>query len=257
MRIAAIQYINALPLTYGLKSNPSVELLMDTPSGCYQRLIQGEVDLALVPVIALQKNPALRALKGLGIAATTKTESVFLFTKKPLDRIQTITVDSGSLTSVMLLRIILKEKYRNEAQLQPQSIQNIHEVLRQSDAALLIGDDAILAEKTDYDHYDLATEWYSIYRLPFVFAVWTTMREVTYEEKAILNDSYRIATQNWENIYAEAVRMLPVDSTFVKRYYNENLHYQLTKKDYEGILKFITISANLGLLESIRKDIWA
>lgn len=257
MRVAAIQYINALPLIYGLKSHPSVQLLTDTPSGCYQRLIQKEVDLALVPIIALPKNPAVRALKGLGIAAATRTESVFLFTTKPLDRIQTITADAGSLTSVMLLKIILKEKYRNEAKLQSQSIHNIHEVLRNSDAALLIGDEAILAEKTDYDHYDLATEWYSIYRLPFVFAVWATNREVTLEEKAILNDSYRIATQNWENIYAEATRMLPVDSTFVKRYYNENLHYQLTKKDYEGILKFLTISANLGLLESIRKDIWA
>lgn len=257
MRIAAIRYINALPLIYGLRGNPSVELLMDTPSGCNGRLIRGEVDLGLIPIVGLQTHPGLRAVKGLGVAAGTRTESVFVLTRKPLDRIRTVTADAGSLTSVMLLKIILQEKYKNRADFTSQPIKNIHEVLRHSDAALLIGDDAILAEETDYDHYDLATEWYSIYRLPFVFALWASAREISSDEKAILSASYQKATQNWDNIYAEATRTLPVDSTFVKRYYNENLHYQLSKKDYEGILKFLTLSANLGLLESVRKDIWA
>jgi len=257
MRIAAIRYINALPLIYGLRGNPSVELLIDTPSGCYRRLIAGEVDFALIPIVGLQTHPGLRAVKGLGVAAATRTESVFVLTTKPLDKIQTVTADAGSLTSVMLFKIILQEKYRNRAAFQSEPIQNIHEVLRHSDAALLIGDDAILAEKTDYDHYDLATEWYSIYRLPFVFALWASLGEISRSEKSMLSDSYQMATQNWESIYAEAMRMLPVDSRFIKRYYNENLHYQLSKKDYEGILKFLAMSANLGLLESVRKDIWA
>lgn len=257
MRIAAIRYINALPLIYGLRGDPSVELLIDTPSGCYRRLIHGEVDLGLIPIVGLQTHPGIRAVKGVGIAAATRTESVFVLTTKPLDRIQTVTADAGSLTSVMLLKIILQEKYRNQAEFRSEPIQNIHEVLRHSDAALLIGDEAILAEKTDYDHYDLATEWYSIYRLPFVFAIWASLRVISTDERAILSASYQKATQNWQNIYSEAMRMLPVDRTFVKRYYNENLHYQLSKKDYEGILKFLTLSANLGLLESVRKDIWA
>lgn len=256
MRIAAIQYINALPLTFGLKTDPSVELILDTPSGCYDRLVRRSVDLALIPLIGTQTNPNIRALKGLGIAARNRTESVLVFAKKPLDKIQTVTTDRGSLSSVMLLKIILREKYRNSPFFHSEQIDNIHEVLRRHDAVLVIGNDAILAETTNYDHYDLATEWYSLTRLPFVFAVWAAFGDVDRKVKSLLKQSYNQSLAEPEKLYANAQELLPVDIDFLKRYYNVNLHFQLTKKDYEGILKFLMLSAELRLLDKARKDIW-
>jgi chorismate dehydratase len=256
MRIAAIQYINALPLIFGLKRDPSVELVLDTPSGCYNRLIQRSVDLALIPLIGTQTNSNIRALKGLGIAARNRTESVFVFARKPLDKIQTVTTDHGSLSSVMLLKIILQEKYRNTPLFRSESIDNIYEVLRREDAVLIIGNDAILAETTDYDHYDLATEWYSMTRLPFVFAVWASNGELDKHVKNLLTQSYKQSLEHPDELYANAQELLPVDIDFLKRYYNVNLHFQLTKKDYEGILKFLMLSAELRLLDKVRKDIW-
>jgi chorismate dehydratase len=256
MRVAAIRYINTLPLIYGMENNPAIDLHFDTPSRCYQKLIANEVDVALIPVIGTQMNNEVRAIKGLGIAAGSRTESVYLFATKPLDHVRTVLADLSSLTSVLLSKIILKEKYGNEPEFLSGNTENIHDVLRLFDAALIIGDEAILSDKTDYDHYDLATEWYSITGFPFVFAVWASKRILFDEEREAFHLAYRQASENWEEIYDRAARMLAVDRTFLKRYYNENLRYHLTRSDYEGLLRYLTLASEFGYLEKVRKDIW-
>ena len=256
MKIAAIRYINTLPLIYGMELNPDLELIFDTPARCYEKLLNDEVDVALIPIIGTQLNSEIRAIKGLGIAATHRTESVYLFSTKPLDRVKTVIGDPSSLTSVMLAKIILNEKYRNKPRFISDSVDNIHEALRHYDAALIIGDEAILSDKSDYDHYDLATEWYSITGFPFVFAVWASKRNLSMEEREIFHLAHQEAAQNWQAVIERASGMLAVDVPFLKRYYNENLRYHLSRSDYEGLLRFLGLAADLGYLQKVRKDIW-
>src|SRR5262249_27459784 len=253
---AAVRYINALPLIYGLSEIPTVELSFETPAVCYRKLIDHEVDVGLIPVVGLQMDQEIRALKGLGIAAANRSDSVIVFSRKPLDRVATVLTDSSSLTSVMLLQLVLRLKYKNNPVFQSGPIGNIHEALREHDAVLVIGDAAILAEKTDYDHYDLATEWYSMTSLPFVFAVWGCNRVLSPEETEILHSAYKHATGHWQDIYTQAQSTLPVSSDFLKRYYNHSLHYRLTRSDYEGLLKFMSLAAESRLTDNLRKDIW-
>ncbi len=256
MKIAAIRYINTLPLVYGMDLNPDLDLTFDTPARCYERLLNDEVDVALIPIIGTQLNTEIRAIKGLGIAANHRTESVYLFSTKPLDRIKTVIGDPSSLTSVLLAKIILNEKYRNKPRFISGSIDDIHDVLRHYEAALIIGDEAILTDKNDYDHYDLATEWYSFTGFPFVFAVWASKQDLSTEEKDIFHLAHQQATQNWQNVFQRASSMLAVDVPFLKRYYNENLRYHLSRSDYEGLLRFLVLAADFGYLQKVRKDIW-
>lgn len=257
MRIAAIRFINSLPLIYGLEKDRSNEIVYDTPLRCYRRLVDGEVDVALIPVFGTQTAPSIRAVKGLGIAAVNKTESVYVFATKPLSQVRTVACDPASLTSTVLFQIILQSRYNNHSCLFGKSEgDTIHDILRNVDAALVIGDQAILTEKTDYDHYDLATEWYSLTRLPFVFAVWACSRALSDTEKEMLKQSYLQSIEHRAEICERAATMLPVGSEFLERYYNHNLHYQLTKPDYEGLLRFLTLAAELRVVGKIRKDIW-
>jgi predicted solute-binding protein len=256
MRIAAIRYINALPLIFGMEHNPDVELVLDTPSQCFEKLIRKEVDVAMIPIVGTQLNSEIRAIKGLGIAASHRTDSVFIFATKPLDRVHTVLANPASLTSVLLAKIILHEKYGCTPLFVTGSTDNIHSVLRAHDAVLIIGDEAILADKSDYDHYDLATEWYSITGFSFIFAVWASHRRLSQAERESFHMAYRQATENWESIYDIAARSLVVDRSFLHRYYNENLRYHLARSDYEGLLRFLTLASEFGFLERVRKDIW-
>jgi len=256
MRIAAVRYINALPLLQGLENHAQVELSYETPAECYRKLVDGQVDLGLIPVIGTQTSSIVQCVKGLGIASSGPCESVYLFARKPLDQVRTVATDEASLTSVALLKILFRKKYHNNPEFHSTSVQNIHELMRKFDAVLVIGDDAILAEKTDYDHYDLATEWYSLTGLSFVFAVWGANRSLSNEEQLLLHQAYAEANANWPDVFHKAQAMLAVDQEFLKRYYNKNLRYRLVRSDYEGLLKFFSFAFELGFSDRIRKEIW-
>lgn len=60
MRIAGIRFINALPLIYGLEKNPLHQIFLETPSVCYKKLLNREVDLALIPIFGTQLLPRFK-----------------------------------------------------------------------------------------------------------------------------------------------------------------------------------------------------
>jgi chorismate dehydratase len=255
MRIAAIRFINALPLIFGLEKNPAHFLILDTPSNCYKRLVNREVDLALIPVFGTQTSEVF-GFSELGIAAEKSTESVFLFSRKSLEKIRNVAMDPASLTSTTLLKIILQKKYQNTPTYVPNTFPSVSEALQHSDAVLSIGDTALLSKRPEYLAFDLAEEWYSLTGLPFIFAVWASLRKLDKNERFELLESYEKAELNWNKIYQRAGRALPLDVGFLKRYYNYDLHYRLTKLDHEGFKRYIEFAFELGIIKTPRGNIW-
>ena len=53
IRVSAISYLNSIPFVYGLENSPllsEIELSLDIPSECAQKLFDNKVDLGLVPL---------------------------------------------------------------------------------------------------------------------------------------------------------------------------------------------------------------
>ena len=256
MQIAGIRYINALPLIFGLQHRNDHHLILDTPSACFRKLIANEVDVALIPVLGTQMHPDVRAIPDLGIAAENQTESVFVYSQKPLNKIHTVAADPASLTSVNLLKIILRIQYQNQPNFITSSYTEIQDRLKSCDAALVIGDAAITSNVPGLTRWDLASEWYAMTKLPFIFAVWASLRRLTTSEKEIFQQSFLEAQTSREKVIDQACKMLPVDREFVKRYYNHDLHYQLTPNDYQGLSRYLALAADLKFVDNIRTDIW-
>ena len=256
MRVAAIHYLNTLPLIYGLQHNSNHELILDTPSSCFKRLINKEVDVALIPVFGTQMHEEVRAISGIGIAAEKQTESVFLYSFKPLNQIKTVAVDPASLTSVNLLKIILRKKYENEPQFITAAQPDISITLKNHDAALVIGDGAILSKVDVCNRWDLAAEWFEFAKLPFIFAVWGSLQPLNVSEQNVFRQSLVEGLEGMNEIIEQAQKIFPVDTQFLKRYYNLDLHYQLTPADYQGLSKYLALAADLKLVNNIRTDIW-
>ena len=256
MRIAAIQYINTLPLIFGLQSRTDHDLILDTPSACFRKLISNEVDVALIPVWGTQMQPEVRAIPDLGIAALNQTESVFVYSPKSLNRIHTVAVDPASLTSVNLLKIILHVQYQIQPEFVTSNASQIQDRLKSCDAALVIGDAAITTTLPGLNRWDLAAEWHAMTQLPFIFAVWGSLRRLTSSEQDVFQQSFLDAKASPELVIDQACKMLPVDREFVKRYYNLDLHYQLTPNDYQGLSRYLALAADLKFVDNIRTDIW-
>ena len=55
MKISAVSYLNTKPFLHGLRKSADndLEISVDIPSECARKVIEGEVDLGLIPVAVI------------------------------------------------------------------------------------------------------------------------------------------------------------------------------------------------------------
>src|SRR5262249_41657421 len=113
VRIASVPFVNAQPLTWGFLKGPYRGLFHVQhvpPSRLPGLLAAGQVDIGLIPSIEYLGLPGVELLPQLCIASKRRVRSVYLASKVPLERIESVAVDCNSRTSVALLRIILSHR---------------------------------------------------------------------------------------------------------------------------------------------------
>src|SRR5215216_5420225 len=120
VRIGAVGYLNARPLTWALDRDPQRwQIRYDLPSVCSRLLHAGEVDLGLMPSIDYLQSPDYRFVPGVGIGSRGPVASVALYTRLPIDRIRTIALDTSSRTSVTLIRVLCRQRFGIEPEFVP------------------------------------------------------------------------------------------------------------------------------------------
>ena len=108
-RIAAVSYLNTIPFIYGIEhagAGLHAELLLSPPRGCAEALRDGKADLALIPVAAIPGISDLRIVTPYCIGASGPVRTVVLASADPLENVDTVYLDSHSLTSVRLVRLL-------------------------------------------------------------------------------------------------------------------------------------------------------
>src|SRR5437588_12185426 len=189
-KISVVKYLNAVPLAWGILEGPQkeeFEPVLSTPAECADQLAQGRVDIGLIPSIEFQRIKGCRIVPGPAVASMNRVRSVILVSVVPLWKVKTVACDSGSRTSVALARIIFSEFYHIHPDFRTAE-PDVANMLAQSDAALLIGDNALkFMEANERPNieiqkplvrlgseplqvFDLAERWRFRTGLPFVFA---------------------------------------------------------------------------------------
>ena len=145
LRLSVVQYLNTVPLIWGMlhgEQRGKFELQLTVPSGCADAIAQRQADVGIVPSIEYQRLEGLEILPGMSIASKRQVKSVVLLSKMPLAKVQTVALDESSRTSAALVRILMQKFYSRRVNFSPAAPEP-GEMLRQADAALLIGDPAL------------------------------------------------------------------------------------------------------------------
>ena len=120
VRLGAVGYLNARPLTWTLDQAPQQwHVRYDLPAVCARLLYDGEVDLGLVPSIEYLRSEQYRFVPGVGIGSRGPVASVALFTRRPVDEIRHIALDTSSRTSVTLIRVLCQQRSMPRGQAAP------------------------------------------------------------------------------------------------------------------------------------------
>jgi cyclic dehypoxanthinyl futalosine synthase len=111
LRLAAVSFLNARPITYGLERDDAVDLRFDIPARCAEALARGEVDLALLPFASYATSAEpLRVVPGVAVAGRGPVRTVLLAGEVPWERMTEIALDSGSRSWARLLRLRTAER---------------------------------------------------------------------------------------------------------------------------------------------------
>ena len=162
------------------------EISYTLPSACARALEAGTADIGIIPAAAYAQIPGLVALPGVAIASCRPVRSILLVSRMPVDQIRTVALDTSSMTSVALTKILF-EKWLGGGRTFISMVPNIEKMLAQHDAGLVIGDPALQIDRSRYLTLDLAEEWIRYTGKPFVFAFWA-VRQQALQEDALYGD---------------------------------------------------------------------
>ncbi len=202
LNIAMVGYHNTLPFLYGLeKARDHYHLILDVPSKCMDYYKNSEADVALVPVATLLELEAedYRLITDYCIGCVGAVGTVCLYAHLPIDKLDTIWLDSDSRTSQLLTKVLCEHHWGIDVKFEEIDARTInHKDVPQNTGVLMIGDKAFGADNDYVYTYDLGVEWQSMTNLSFVFAVWIAKPHVDDEKIAELNKNLALGVDNIE-----------------------------------------------------------
>lgn len=251
VRIGAVSYLNARPLVHGLRSCSEYSLVLDTPGALSDKLRLGEIDVGLLPIVEYLRGVGDAIVPGICIASDGPVGTVKLFSRVPPERLQDVAVDSGSRTSVALLRVLLAERFGITPDFHTYR-PDLREMLRAYEAALLIGD-AAFADSGAPHIWDLGQGWSELTNLPFVYAVWVLGANVDAPRVAAwLTAAMQAGMGQLDAIARDAAGALGQEAPQLQRYLGEVLHYSLGERQLRGIEVFQKLCARYNVVTSAR-----
>ena len=245
--IGKIPYLNSVPF-YEYFEQHQFKVLPVAPRRMGVLSKQGQLDAGLFSLMDYFDQEESLELLNFCISSRDQVKSVMLFSKEGwlgLDG-KNIGIIDDTATSVRLLQVLLEKKYNVKA-----NFVRMHSGVNDYssfDAVLLIGDEALKANKTGLPNfelvYDLAKEWYNWKNLPFVFAVWAykkNMDPVLQKElQEIILHGLEMGEEHLETIgflHGEKISFTAKETTE----YLQGFNYRLGEREKEAMNIFKTL----------------
>ena len=249
LRLGAVGYLNARPLTWALdRESPLWRIRYDFPAVCSGLLEAAEVDLGLVPSIDYLSASDYRLVPGVGIGSRGPVASVALFARNPITEVRRIALDTSSHTSVALVKVLCRHRFH----IDPEFVSHgpdLGVMTRGAEAALLIGDPALEADHRalGLQKIDLGEEWTAMTGLPFIYAAWTG-RAGAIGASGIrrLQDAQSEGVRSIDAIAAEYGRGNAGATARAAAYLRDNVRYGLGTDEIKGLQTFLDYAADVN-----------
>jgi len=257
IRLGAVAYLNARPLTYGLERRTDLfSLRYDAPSQCAVLLHEGDIDVGMIPAIEYCRGAEYRIVPGMGIVSERTVASVALFTRVPVNQIRTIAADTSSRTSNALLRILCRERFDIAPEFTPMA-PDADAMLAAADAALIIGDPALFLDPAakGVEKIDLGEQWADWTGLPFVWAFWAGRPDVMRPGAVQALEQARDAGVADSDAIAAAYAG-PERAALGQTYLRDNIQYLMGDREIAGVRRYYELAARHGLIQAPRDPLF-
>lgn len=239
VKITAVSYLNTKPLLFGLVTSDlanSIDLELDIPSECARKLVEGEVDLGLVPVAVIPEIPNANIISDFCIGSDGEVATVCVYADCPIEKLTHLYLDFHSRTSVQLVQVLMKKHWKVSPKFVPAD-EDFMNKIGGTTGAVVIGDKAIGLEKKYPFVYDLGATWKEYSGLPFVFAAWVSNRKLPVE----FIEKFNAVMARGVAAIPQLMYLLqsPHPDFDLEKYFTQNISYELTEQKRKGLSLFL------------------
>lgn len=242
VKISVVSYLNSIPFVFGLEkaSNEQLEISKDIPSECASKLIDGRVDIGLIPIAMIGNVPNAEIISDYCISGNGKVASVLLVSNIPVEEIKTVYLDQQSRTSVALAKILMRDYWKKEVVWLEENDDFLHS--KNNEAIVIIGDRALKNYRQYKYVYDLSEHWKNHTGLPFVFACWVANKKISDELISVLNDAFK---NSFLQIDTYCDNIITESDIPGRDYLTKYIQYKLTDDARKGMNLFLDLLKSL------------
>ena len=239
-KLTAVSYLNTKPLLYGIFKSEiakKIDLQLDMPSICAQKLKDGKADLGLVPVAIIPELETPHILSDFCIGTVGAVKTVCLYGERPLEEWTAVYLDYQSRTSVELTKLLLKDHWHLNPTLLPAQ-PGYEAKIGGTVGGLVIGDRTVGLDKKFPYVYDLGEAWMAHTGLPFVFAAWVSNRPLEPDFIAEFNAALLLGVA----AIPELIYLIPSPQPGfdLQEYYTKYISYQLDNEKRRALSLFLS-----------------
>ncbi|WP_366922265.1 menaquinone biosynthesis protein [Metallumcola ferriviriculae] len=260
LNVGVVDSLDYLPVIDAIESGEiltGVNLIKDSPKGLHDRFLDGELDIAPLPSNEYAEHfKQCLILPDLSMITRGDTSDLLLFSKVPVSQLdgKTICIPDTAVSSFVLLKILINHYYQmqvNYCHKQP----DLNEMLDNADAALLFGEQAILARDEFNGHIlDLGKLWRDFTAEPMVYALWVVREEyakqnpvqVDFMAKA-LHACRNLSMKNIPRLVEKAKHRYNLSPDMVEGYF-KSIKSSFDQSDRKALLRYFAHAQICGLI---------
>lgn len=264
IRLGKIAFANCdfpyYALEHGRIKTHGIRISEGHPVELARRLFEGDLDISPISSIMYGQRNDLLILPHLSITSNDFTKSVLICSNGNMELSdfegKTLCIPETTASSATLVQILLQRKGVN-ATIKPCHGTDIDQMLKNGDAALLIGDSALLAIGKYRIIADLGNEWKKLTGKKMVYALWVVREDfahrhpdkVAYVLDALLR-SKAYAYQNISEIAHSIGREKNIDCGFMRDYLH-TLNYDLDRESEESLALYFAYARECGVVGDV------
>jgi len=211
------------------------------------------VEAALIPVIEYQRIPDISLIPDVCVGSKGNVRSVVLVTRiQDLREVRSVALDESSRTSAALMKVIFLEFLKVEPKWAI-SAPNVARMLKDNDAALIIGDPAMTFARDDLRIVDMASLWREYTGLGFVFAVWAVrvseVLKLAHVDFAAARDE---GLEQLESIRSQYEKEIPLSREELKKYLTDDITFHIDENMEQGMKLYFDLAYKHRLIEQVK-----
>jgi chorismate dehydratase len=239
IRISAVSYTNTKPFIYGLQHSGmsgKIEMSVDNPTECAQKLIDDVVDIGLIPVAATLSLAKWDIVSDYCIGSVGAVNSVFVFSNTDIREAKFLQLDPESRTSNNLAKVLVKHFWQAHQLTFVEKATDYSESADPYTAFVQIGDRTFGKTGKYCFAYDLGNEWQKFTGLPFVFAAWIANKTIPLEFMVQFNQALKYGIDHRKELLQE---LSPHADFDLDNYLMHSLDFELTEEKKQALHLFL------------------